>query len=602
MTSTTGRSAGDLLVIDTGAAQETVTIATIVTPAPASPAPNVTLTAPLANAHAAAAAVQGIATYLTIALLIDTNGPMATWAIQATTLQPNSATAGAPAAAPGDTQLRLASTTGRAVGDLLQLDQGVNAELVTIASIVTPTPPAPGTNVVLAAPVTKTHLSGSAVYLPSIVGGMILQSQTLTPLRTDPRLRDATDTVSNGAGGAAPRRMTLDGQFMIPRALPLNRLTVGKHVQTVALQDTAGSVAKYTNTFVVTTSFADLDTVLTQYANNALSTTLNGATAVGATAVRLQTPFGFRAGQTLVLDTGDNQETGTIARQLIPPATHNTTLSAAAAAGATAVRLASYTTATSGPNAPTVNGPIALQPIVLDTGANLEVIAVKSHIVPVPPAPEPNVILTAPLTKDHAAGTATSLANVILSAPLTKAHASGSAASNPRPFVDPAVVANLKALLANAAAANTAGNTAGTIDALQQFNAAVHDNVEGVEKAALISAGKALIEQVKGESVNTAGTGVTVGAADPGDQAIRVFWNPTPFVATPGATYKILVNGRAGGFRHQAIVDAEAMFQKLGAENGFDVDIWDPPLSTSRAGRLPPASRWRRIRSSIWRR
>ena len=294
--------------------------------------------------------------------------------------------------------------------------------------------------------------------------------------------------------------MTLDGQFMIPRALPLNRLTVGKHVQTVALQDTAGSVAKYTNTFVVTTSFADLDTVLTQYANNALSTTLNGATAVGATAVRLQTPFGFRAGQTLVLDTGDNQETGTIARQLIPPATHNTTLSAAAAAGATAVRLASYTTATSGPNAPTVNGPIALQPIVLDTGANLEVIAVKSHIVPVPPAPEPNVILTAPLTKDHAAGTATSLANVILSAPLTKAHASGSAASNPRPFVDPAVVANLKALLANAAAANTAGNTAGTIDALQQFNAAVHDNVEGVEKAALISAGKALIEQVKGES------------------------------------------------------------------------------------------------------
>ena len=88
---------------------------------------------------------------------------------------------------------------------------------------------------------------------------MILQSQTLTPLRTDPRLRDATDTVSNGAGGAAPRRMTLDGEFVIPRALPLNRLTVGKHVQTVALQDAAGSVAKYTNTFVVTTSFADLD-------------------------------------------------------------------------------------------------------------------------------------------------------------------------------------------------------------------------------------------------------------------------------------------------------------------------------------------------------
>ena len=39
-----------------------------------------TLTAPLANAHAANAAVAGTATYSTIALLIDTNGPIATWA------------------------------------------------------------------------------------------------------------------------------------------------------------------------------------------------------------------------------------------------------------------------------------------------------------------------------------------------------------------------------------------------------------------------------------------------------------------------------------------------------------------------------------------
>ena len=49
-------------LIDTGAGQETATIATIVTPAPAAPAPNVTLTAPLANAHAASAAVAGTAT------------------------------------------------------------------------------------------------------------------------------------------------------------------------------------------------------------------------------------------------------------------------------------------------------------------------------------------------------------------------------------------------------------------------------------------------------------------------------------------------------------------------------------------------------------
>ena len=223
LTSTTGRSAGDTLMIDTGAAQETATIATIVTPAPAAPAPNVTLTAPLANAHAANAAVAGTALYSTIALLIDTKGPVATWATQATTLQ------AAPAA--GSSQIRLASLTNRAAGETLQIDQGANAETVKIATVISPAPAAPEPNVVLTSPLQKDHGAGANVYLPSVVDGKILQSQTLTPLRTDPRLRDATDTVANGAGGAAPRRMTIDGMFMVPKTLPLNRLTVGKHTQ-----------------------------------------------------------------------------------------------------------------------------------------------------------------------------------------------------------------------------------------------------------------------------------------------------------------------------------------------------------------------------------
>ena len=88
--------------------------------------------------------------------------------------------------------------------------------------------------------------------------------------------------------------------------------------------------------------------------------------------------------------------------------------------------------------------------------------------------------------------------------------------------------------------------------------------------------------------MDTTGTGVTVGPADPGDQALRAFFNPTPFVANPLATYKVLVNGRSGGFRHQSIVDFEAMFQQLGAEHGFDVDIWDPNINGS-PGRQAPA-------------
>jgi type 1 glutamine amidotransferase len=423
--------------------------------------------------------------------------------------------------------------------------------------------------------------------VPSIVDGKILQSQTLTPLRTDPRLRDPSDTVANGAGGAAPRRMTLDGEFMIPRTVQLNRLTVGRHKQTVALQDVAGSALKYTNRFVVTTSFADLATVIDQLANNALRTTQNGASLVGATGLRLVTPFGFRVGQEIVIDSGDNQETATIAKALSPPPTLSTTLTAPAAAGDTQVRIASYTQSTTGPNAPTSNGPIIGQPIVLDTGANQEVVSVAQHITPLPPAPAPNVVLSAPLAKAHAAGTATTLANVILTAPLTKAHANGTAIANPRPLVPAELATELKALLADAKAKADAGDTEGAIGALKAFGKAVGDEDKDVERA-LESAADALIDELRGKEVSTRRTGVRVGPVDKGDQVIRAFWNPTPFSANPGAKYKVLVNGRAGGFRHQSIVDFEALIQDLGARNSFDVDIWDPNINGS-PGRQAPA-------------
>ena len=135
---------------------------------------------------------------------------------------------------------------------------------------------------------------------------------------------------------------------------------------------------------MVTTSFADLSAVIDQYASNALAHDAErraGSRRNGPPARSPRSASG--AGQTLVVDTGDNEETVTVVQAPSPPPTVNTTLSAAAAAGATEVRLASYTTATTGgPNAPTVNGPIARQPIVLDTGANQEIISVARHIVP----------------------------------------------------------------------------------------------------------------------------------------------------------------------------------------------------------------------------
>src|SRR3954451_22636114 len=467
LTSTTGRGAGDSLLIDTGAAQETATIATIVTPAPAAPAPNVTLTAPLANAHAANAAVAATssATFQTITLQIDTNAPIAIWGTAPTTLQPNNGTAGAPAAKAGDTQIRLARVTGRAVGDTLQLDRGANAETVKIASIDTSNPAAPAPNVTLTSALTKNHLNGASVYLPQVVDGKILQPQTLLPIFAAPRLQDPTDTVSNGAGGSAPRMMSLDGKDMIAKTIAMNTLTAGKHTTSVSLQDNAGNVSKYINTFVVTTSFADLSTVVDQLANNSRSTTINAATAVGAMGLRFPLPSAgnarswiYKPGQQLVIDSGANQETATIDRVLSPAATHVTTLSNAASAGATQIRLASYSAELGGVNAPppnppstNTNAPIAGQPIVLDTGANQEVIYVKKHISPWP-ATGPNVVLTAPLAKDHAAGVSTVAMSVTLTAPLTKAHASGVTVSNPQPVISAALQSQLQGLLADAAA------------------------------------------------------------------------------------------------------------------------------------------------------
>jgi hypothetical protein len=73
-------------------------------------------------------------------------------------------------------------------------------------------------------------------------------------------------------------------------------------------------------------------------------------------------------------------------------AANATTLSAAAAAGATAVRVSSTT------------GLVAGQVISVDTGANQERRTIASVVTPNPAAPAPNVNLTAPLTLAHASG------------------------------------------------------------------------------------------------------------------------------------------------------------------------------------------------------
>jgi hypothetical protein len=82
-----------------------------------------------------------------------------------------------------------------------------------------------------------------------------------------------------------------------------------------------------------------------------------------------------------------------------PATTINTTLNQAAAAGATAVRLAN-----------TANY-LAGDKLRVNTGANQETVTIAT-INAAAPSPEPNVTLVAPLTRDHAAGVAVSYFNV----------------------------------------------------------------------------------------------------------------------------------------------------------------------------------------------
>jgi uncharacterized protein len=58
------------------------------------------------------------------------------------------------------------------------------------------------------------------------------------------------------------------------------------------------------------------------------------------------------------------------------------------------------------------------------------------------------------------------------------------------------------------------------------------------------------------------------------------------FSVLPGATadeepdpFKVLVVGKTSGFRHASIVPATTAVMAMGEAHGFDVDVWDPPVS-----------------------
>jgi type 1 glutamine amidotransferase len=95
-----------------------------------------------------------------------------------------------------------------------------------------------------------------AASYPAITDGHVGHVATLIPTRTDP---------APGSGGVAVLNMYLDGKLVPPLPVQTSDLSLGVHKLAVHLSDAASNSAKYTQTFIVTTSFADVGTLITRF-------------------------------------------------------------------------------------------------------------------------------------------------------------------------------------------------------------------------------------------------------------------------------------------------------------------------------------------------
>jgi Alpha-L-arabinofuranosidase B, catalytic/Lamin Tail Domain/NPCBM-associated, NEW3 domain of alpha-galactosidase len=145
------------------------------------------------------------------------------------------------------------------------------------------------------------------------------------------------------------------------------------------------------------------------------ATTTAAASAAGATNIKVASVADFTANQTLMIDTGANQETAVIATVGTAGAT---TTGTATTAGATVIPVASAIGFTAG------------QTITIDSGANQETAVVAAAAGGRGGA---TITVAAPLTLTHASGAAVSGSGITLAAALTRAHVSGAQVTTDRP-------------------------------------------------------------------------------------------------------------------------------------------------------------------------
>jgi non-reducing end alpha-L-arabinofuranosidase len=158
---------------------------------------------------------------------------------------------------------------------------------------------------------------------------------------------------------------------------------------------------------------ADTDSNCTDFLVQA-AVNLAAASDTGATNLKVSSVDGFNPGQTVMIDTGANQETAAIATVGTPGAT---TLDTPVPIGATTIPLANAFAFRPG------------QTITIDTGANAETAIVASAAR----RGASSITLTQPLKSAHAASAEVSGSGITLTTPLTHAHTAGAQISDNLP-------------------------------------------------------------------------------------------------------------------------------------------------------------------------
>jgi hypothetical protein len=150
---------------------------------------------------------------------------------------------------------------------------------------------------------------------------------------------------------------------------------------------------------------SDTDSNCSDFVTQAAAT-LSAAAAVGATNIKVSSVEGFDSGQNIMIDTGANSETAVIATVGTAGAT---TIGAATAAAATVIPVADAIGFRDG------------QTINIGTGANADTAVVAS----IRRFGAVSITVTAPLAHAHAVGAPVSGTGINLNAALTRAHMGG---------------------------------------------------------------------------------------------------------------------------------------------------------------------------------